>query len=396
LFFQVARALVVLGIGYYILGGVWQIDLSSLATAAGVSSLVIALALQDTLSNLVSGLLLLISKPFKTGDWVNFNGTEGRIIEQNWWGVTLEYIGWEKTITVPNGVLSNATIDNYGPNGFWYSVDVEFSYDDPPDLVLKALNNLNQGFEELNINQFLMCPDLYSVIKEFGASGIVYRVWFKRPADRKGIMFKNVFFSRIYYMAKREGFTIPYPMSVQYKVDATDGLPEEIPQVSTKNRDNVLEHLRNLPYFQSLEQTEIITLASRAEINWYGNKDIVIAENFPDDKFHIVLSGKVQIWTSNQEGTSQMLSQLSVGEVFGEMALTPGELSPVTAIVTENTRIIQIDIRDIVSSTQSNSKFGFEMSKFIEGRKKALNLAKGIFEENPQRVTSNGKWQNAG
>lgn len=49
LFFQVVRAALVLGLGYRILGGVWNIDLSGLAAAAGLGSLVIALALQDTL-----------------------------------------------------------------------------------------------------------------------------------------------------------------------------------------------------------------------------------------------------------------------------------------------------------------------------------------------------------
>lgn len=84
LFFQVARGLVIFAIGYHIINGVWNINLSGLGSAVGIASAVIALALQDTLSNLVSGLLLLFAKPFNTGDWIEVDGKQGRVLEQNW------------------------------------------------------------------------------------------------------------------------------------------------------------------------------------------------------------------------------------------------------------------------------------------------------------------------
>ncbi|NEP85268.1 MAG: mechanosensitive ion channel, partial [Okeania sp. SIO3B3] len=63
------RTIVIASIGYFVLTGLWGVDISSILAAVGVGSLVIALALQSTLSNIVSGFLLLTERPFKNGDW---------------------------------------------------------------------------------------------------------------------------------------------------------------------------------------------------------------------------------------------------------------------------------------------------------------------------------------
>lgn len=383
LFFQVARSTLVLAIGYYLVVGVWSVDLSGVVTAVGVSSLVVALALQSTLSNLVSGLLLLFAKPFKQGDWIAFDGVEGRVLAQNWWSVTIEHCAWEKTIIVPNGALAGAKIDNFGDTGLWKGIEVEFSYDDPPYQVLAELSKLNQGIEETGLDQFFgnygnyICP----LIKGFGASGIAYTVWYKKVPDRKDGAFKNYFLSRIYYMAKRKGFTIPYPISVEYSFDARDGLPSQIPQVVENYQDVIASHLNSLPYFRSLEQEDIIALAAKATIQQYGVNDVVVQEDQLDEGFYTLMKGRVRVWTKNQQGLPSGKHYLSQGDAFGEMALFPGELSPITVMVEEDVDIVLLSTDDILDLIQSKPKFGFEMTQFIESRRRALKIAKGILEE---------------
>ncbi|MEM9137397.1 MAG: mechanosensitive ion channel domain-containing protein, partial [Cyanobacteria bacterium P01_F01_bin.42] len=89
LFLQIARILIVLSISFYVLSAIWGVDLSNLAAALGVGSLVIALALQNTLSNLVSGFLLLFDSPFQVGDWIRFGEIEGQVVDLNWRSVRL-------------------------------------------------------------------------------------------------------------------------------------------------------------------------------------------------------------------------------------------------------------------------------------------------------------------
>ncbi|MCB0129100.1 MAG: mechanosensitive ion channel, partial [Caldilineaceae bacterium] len=112
LFTAVARALIFFVPFYYILSGIWGVDLSNLVTALGIGSLVIALALQDTLSNLVSGLLLLADKPFAVGDWIEIEGHTGKVLDLNWRSVRLQVRGRD-VLVIPNSVLSNSSIYNY-------------------------------------------------------------------------------------------------------------------------------------------------------------------------------------------------------------------------------------------------------------------------------------------
>ncbi|NER00574.1 MAG: mechanosensitive ion channel family protein, partial [Cyanothece sp. SIO2G6] len=231
LFFQVLRAFVVLAISYRILGGVWQIDLSGLATAAGVGSIAIAVALQDTLSNLMSGFLVLLSKPFEIGDYISFDQIQGVVVAQNWRSVTLRHRGLDKYISIPNGTLAKANIENFGHadrDGQWMSMTCRFSYDDPPFKVLSVLAELGNG-----LDLELTHPTVYPVIQSYDEIGINYDIWFRVQPDSNhfGInSARNVISGRLYYLAKREGLTLPYPVALEYGIDTPRGLPEEVPR----------------------------------------------------------------------------------------------------------------------------------------------------------------------
>ena len=392
LFFQVARALVVLGIGYYILGGVWQIDLSSLATAAGVGSLAIALALQETLSNLVSGFLLLFARPFQVGDWIEFNGVEGQVFAQNWRSVTLWDKGWGRYISIPNGTLAGATINNYGPmyeNGVWFKIEISFSYDDPPNRVLDALWNMQVGIEDR------LTEPLFPVVHSFGDSGINYIIWFRKPARGGNAAVKRGIIAGLYNLAQREGFTIPYPIAVQYNVDTSNGIPTTIPNQVQDLRPELANFLEALPYFSELQPSEMERIIDLAELRNYGKGELIIKEGVADDGLYFVREGSVDISTKDQDEESQDLGFLSAGEAFGEMSLFPGEVSPVTVIAQTDSQIVVIPVDEIVRLIQGgphsphNSQFSKEMLQFIYERKRAIQRAKGMNKDTISQPSDN-------
>ena len=68
-----------------IINNVLDLSVSGLLAASGVIAIVLGLALQSTLGDVLSGIVLNISKPYHPGDWVTVaGGTEGRVIETNW------------------------------------------------------------------------------------------------------------------------------------------------------------------------------------------------------------------------------------------------------------------------------------------------------------------------
>jgi len=85
---------------------------SSLVAIVGAAGLAIGLALQGSLSNFASGILLISFKPFKAGDFVEVAGSAGVIEEVHIFSTQLR-TGDNKTVIIPNGAITSGTITNY-------------------------------------------------------------------------------------------------------------------------------------------------------------------------------------------------------------------------------------------------------------------------------------------
>lgn len=86
--------------------------ISAFLTALGAAGVAVALALKDSLGNFAGGILIILSKPFKKGDYIEDYQTAGQVDKIDLLYTTLVTFD-NKVITVPNGKLSNSTIINY-------------------------------------------------------------------------------------------------------------------------------------------------------------------------------------------------------------------------------------------------------------------------------------------
>ena len=84
IFLDVARfALIAIGVGL-MFSFIWGADVGRLFTALGITSIVLGLALQNSVGQIISGLLVLFEQPFRLGDWVDTPSARGRVVEVNW------------------------------------------------------------------------------------------------------------------------------------------------------------------------------------------------------------------------------------------------------------------------------------------------------------------------
>ena len=84
IFLDVARfALIAVGVGL-VFAYIWGANVGGLFTALGVSSIVLGLALQNSVGQIISGLLVLFEQPFQLGDWIDTPSARGRVVEVNW------------------------------------------------------------------------------------------------------------------------------------------------------------------------------------------------------------------------------------------------------------------------------------------------------------------------
>lgn len=98
---------------------------TALASVIGTAGVAIGLAMQGSLSNLVGGMMILFFRPFKVGDYIDNHTDSGTVIEIGVFYTVLRTAD-NKTITIPNGALSNATVVNYSTEAR-RRVDMTFS-----------------------------------------------------------------------------------------------------------------------------------------------------------------------------------------------------------------------------------------------------------------------------
>ena len=92
--------------------GILGIPMASIATVIGAAGAAIALGLQGSLANLAGGVMLMIFKPFKVGDYIESGGTAGIVKEINLFYTVLNTLD-NCRVNVPNGALMNATVTDY-------------------------------------------------------------------------------------------------------------------------------------------------------------------------------------------------------------------------------------------------------------------------------------------
>lgn len=92
------------------------VETSSLIAMLGAAGLALGLALQGSLSNFAGGLLILIFKPFRVGDFISAQGSEGTVKQITVFNTKLVTFGNQEVI-IPNGNLSNDKITNYSSEG---------------------------------------------------------------------------------------------------------------------------------------------------------------------------------------------------------------------------------------------------------------------------------------
>lgn len=181
------------------------VDTTSLVAILGAAGLAIGLSLQGSLQNFAAGVMLLVFKPFKSGDFVEAGGTMGSVKSIGIFTTELTTPD-NKQIIVPNGAIYSGNITNFSAKDT-RRVDMVFGigYDDD---LLKAKQLLETMIKE--DERILAEPAAQVAVSELGDSSVnfVVRPWVK-SGDYWGVMFD--FTEAVKLRFDQEGISIPFP-----------------------------------------------------------------------------------------------------------------------------------------------------------------------------------------
>ncbi|MGM0431716.1 MAG: mechanosensitive ion channel family protein [Spirochaetota bacterium] len=181
------------------------IQTASLVAMLGAGAFAIGLALQGSLSNFAAGVLIIVLKPFKIGDYIEGGGTSGTVEDVGMFMTTLKTPDNRKVVC-PNTQMMSGTITNYSSRELRrLDLEVGVSYDDNIHTVDALLRQL------LDSHELVLKEPAYTVgIKEFADSSInfVVRPWVK-TVDYWTLYYE--LHKKVKDLFDENGITIPYP-----------------------------------------------------------------------------------------------------------------------------------------------------------------------------------------
>jgi small-conductance mechanosensitive channel len=205
--------IIVWGIGLMIILDSLNIAITPILTALGVGGLAISLALKETLSDIFSGLHILLSGKVQPGDFAELDSGERGYITNITWRNTTMLERTNNVINIPNSRLSSAIIKNYdtGESSFSVRIPVGVSYDCDLEKVAEITKEVADNVAK-NLDGFIKDKEPIVRFFEFGDSSVNLKVYFKaeKYGDQHNII--DVFIRKLHKRYNEEGIDIPYPI----------------------------------------------------------------------------------------------------------------------------------------------------------------------------------------
>jgi small-conductance mechanosensitive channel/CRP-like cAMP-binding protein len=300
------------------------VDVSSMITTSAVLTAILGLALQSTLTNLMSGILLHMDRWLGVGDWVQFGQRKGCIAEIHWRSTVLRTADGD-TVIIPNGQIVAQEVHNFSrpspAHRVWLRIGLHYRH--APNDVSSVL--VTAARETPGVIDFRE-PDCFPV--EFGDSAIIYalRYWidsFEQSAEIEGEVR-----TRIWYALERAGMEIPFPirtvvMAGQDKEASTELSPHELAAR--------LSALEQVDLFATLERSDRDLLARGLRPMPFAAGEPIIRQGKPGDSMFIIARGRISV-SLNQSGMNTVIASLGPGDFVGEMSLMTGEPRTATCL----------------------------------------------------------------
>ncbi len=302
------RLALLLAVVWVLLGVVWGVNLSAALTALGVTSLVVSFALQDTLSGLASGFLLLSDQPFQPGDWITSGSTEGMVVDLNWRTTRLRTRNGDLLI-VPNSTLAKADILNHSAPATLHRVVVglQVAYANPPTLakeMLLAAARQTTGVladpppavRVVTIDDPLMGYEVDLWVDDFA---VVPRV-------------RSEFGSLVWYQSHRMGVPLPSPAQDLYLHDAAAVAAASVPKPAT-----IRAGLQRSPLLALLDDAEVDALVPSSRPARYATGELMVDSGSAARDLIVMVEGRAVLVLIEPGHDEAIVGDLGAGETIG-------------------------------------------------------------------------------
>jgi len=300
---------------FAIVGYVFDVSIQGMLATSGVIAIILGLALQSTLGDVFSGIVLTLSGPYRPGDWINIDGgLDGRVIEMNW-RATHILTGRRDLAILPNSSITKAKIVNASsPSGLHgIAITIEIESSTPPSAGVDMLQRAVQ-----NCRSIVTTPAPIIAVKGIRRIGTEYEITVF-VADLAGsTQAQNELLDLAYRHLAAAGIELARPLDPPWQ-SATSLLGPARTQP-----ERVLELVG---VFQPLTAAERSGLASKLRLHFHEQGDTVLVHGTVPQSLFIVASGVLSVALDDSEGAVE-ISRLGPGGHFGEIGVLTGVVIP--------------------------------------------------------------------
>ena len=334
-----------------------DIDLTSLLATSAIVSVVIGLALQDTLGNLFAGLSLQLERPFEPGDFITVGHHTGRVVQTGWRSTRVETFRHE-LVTLTNNSIAREAVTNYTRGGRPVGVDVFFgvSYGAAPNEVrgetLAALSEISLVLKE-------PAPSCFVAGYEDSSVKWMIRCFIADYADLPHL--QDEIYTRLWYRFARAGIEIPFPQRVMHLRPSEPARPRDWGAL-----------LARVDLFKPLGPADVGTVATSARERRFGRKEVVVREGDEGHTFYIVAQGGASVRAAAAGGE---VAKLGPGDYFGEMSLLTGAPRAATVVALDDLLLLELDRPVFAGLLAAHPDLATQLSEVLGRRQEQLAAA---------------------
>lgn len=196
------------------------IQIGALLAGLGIGGLAVALALQDTLSNLFAGFQIILARQIRQGDYVVLNtGEEGFITDIQWRNTTIRSRIDDNEVIVPNSKIASTIVTNFSrpTSPYWVRVEVGVSYGSDLERVERVARDV--AGEVLEAGDGEREPEVVLRFQTFGDSAVNFVLRVRVPSYVDQYRVRHELVKRLHARFAEEGIEIPFPIRTVYAPD---------------------------------------------------------------------------------------------------------------------------------------------------------------------------------